>query len=159
MKTGREIFVKIGELKTGRTDDVLKATLGSCVGIAFLWKKKGIYGLAHCLLPDGPDPIYRLSAKYVTAAVPSLIAKMEIAPEDFDDIEVHIAGGGNMQDALTNRKTVPIGLQNVEKARQVLKEKGFRILSEDVGGDMARQIIVRCETAQVTVRKINPVSI
>ncbi|WP_413289667.1 chemotaxis protein CheD [Bdellovibrio sp. HCB337] len=155
----REIFVKIGEVKVGRDEDTLKATLGSCVGIAFLWKEKNIFGLAHCLLPDGSEQIYRLSARYVALAIPSLMTMMEITPADVGKIEVHIAGGGNMHEPVVQVKTAPIGQQNYEKARALLKEKGFRIQTEDVGGDTARQIIVKCGTAEVIVRKINAVSI
>lgn len=85
----REVFVKIGEVKVGRDEDTLNATLGSCVGIAYCQ---------------------------------------------------------------------PIGQQSYKKVRALLKEKGFQVKSEDVGGDIARQIIVKCGTAKVIVRKINPVS-
>ena len=51
----REYHVKIGELRRGRTGEVLKTTLGSCVGIAILWKARGRYALAHCLLAESPS--------------------------------------------------------------------------------------------------------
>ena len=35
-----DIHVNIAEVKIGKNGDILKATLGSCVGIAFLWKAK-----------------------------------------------------------------------------------------------------------------------
>ena len=39
--------VHIGEVKTGSGDVELQTILGSCIGIGFLWKKRGVYGLAH----------------------------------------------------------------------------------------------------------------
>jgi chemotaxis protein CheD len=42
-------------MSIGSGDDVLRATLGSCVGIGLLWRERAIYGLAHCLLPEAPD--------------------------------------------------------------------------------------------------------
>ncbi|MGA7816957.1 hypothetical protein [Caballeronia sp.] len=46
--------VRIGEVKTAGRDVILRATLGSCVGIGVLWRSRGLYALAHCLLPDAP---------------------------------------------------------------------------------------------------------
>lgn len=50
------IRVRIGQLAVERRPVILKATLGSCVGVAMLWHERGVYGLAHCLLPTAPRP-------------------------------------------------------------------------------------------------------
>ena len=42
----RCLQVQIGKLEVGERSDQLHALLGSCVGIAFLWKKRGCCGLA-----------------------------------------------------------------------------------------------------------------
>ena len=54
MNDAREIQVHMCALAIGQGNDVLRATLGSCVGIGLLWRERAIYGLAHCLLPDAP---------------------------------------------------------------------------------------------------------
>ena len=38
----KEINVHIGEIKVAKNGAILKTILGSCVGICFIWKKKGI---------------------------------------------------------------------------------------------------------------------
>ncbi|WP_175772532.1 hypothetical protein [Paraburkholderia phenazinium] len=52
MTEAREIQVHMCAIGIGQGHDVLRATLGSCVGIGLLWRERAIYGLAHCLLPD-----------------------------------------------------------------------------------------------------------
>lgn len=150
----KEHYVKIGEVKTGKDPMILKATLGSCVGIALLWKSKGLYGLAHCLLPESPLPSNSIGAKYVSQAVPSLIAMMRIRPEDVSEIEVVVAGGGNMMAQLSRVNSDHIGSQNTKAALKYLAAHGLKIKKIDVGGEEGTQIVVDCSTGAVSVLKL-----
>jgi len=150
----KELYVKIGEVKTGHDPTILKATLGSCVGIAFLWKRKGLYGLAHCLLPESPLATNSIGAKYVSQAVPSLVAMMRIRPEDISEIEVVIAGGGNMMTQLSRVNSDHIGSQNTKAALKYLAAHGLKIKKMDVGGEEGTQIVVDCSTGTVSVFKL-----
>ncbi|MDR3606102.1 MAG: chemotaxis protein CheD [Oligoflexia bacterium] len=149
-----ELHVKIGEIKIGRSPELLKATLGSCVGIAFSWKKKGLFGLAHCLLPSAPGKCTELGAKYVDQAIQSLLIMMKVSPADYDQLEVHLAGGGNMMKQLVVRNSHHVGLQNVDAARKMLDGLGLKIKAADTQGDAARQIIVDCASGGVEFKKI-----
>lgn len=157
MAIPNEIHVKIGEVKVGRSGDVLKATLGSCVGIAFLWKEKDIFGLAHCLLPEAYEPSSTIGAKFVSQAVPSLIALLKIKQENIGDIEVHIAGGGNMMAQLARPNVDHVGALNAEAAKKCLLQYGFKIKSADLGGDEGRQIYVDCARSSVNVVRLQKV--
>ena len=86
--------VHIGEVKTGSGDVELQTILGSCIGIGFLWKKRGVYGLAHCLLSQSPDQDFEIGARYVDQAIYSLTQLMSIT--DYRDIRAVVAGGANM---------------------------------------------------------------
>ena len=154
MEKQPEFHVKIGEIKIGKSQDILKATLGSCVGIAFVWKDKNRFGLAHCLLPDAPASSLQLGAKYVSQAIPSLIAMMKLAPENFSELEVYVTGGGNMLERLAKKNSNHVGVQNADTAKRILKEMGFPLTQVEVGGDEGRQIIVDCATAKIQIRKI-----
>lgn len=149
-----EIHVKISEVKTGRAGDRLKATLGSCVGIAFLWKEKGLFGLAHCLLPFSEGAQTDLGAKYVPQAIDSLVKIMKLEHIDAKKIEVIIAGGGNMLAQLSCHNSNNIGDQNIEAARKFLKSAGFFISHESVGGNEGRQIFIDCDSGIVEIQKI-----
>lgn len=149
------IHAKIGEVKIGRSPDILKATLGSCVGIAFLWKEKGQFGLAHCLLPESPEYSLSIGAKYVSQAIPSLMSLMHIKDSDMSTVEVQLAGGSNMNDPSNARVVSPhIGEQNISAAKKILIERGFRIARCESGNSCAMQIEVNCGTGLVEIVKI-----
>lgn len=150
-----EIHVKIGEVKVGRHGDVLKATLGSCVGIAFIWKDKGRFGLAHCLLPDAHEDSTIITAKFVSQAVPSLMALLKIRPDDVKEIAVYIAGGGNMMSQLLRKNVDHVGTLNLLAAKKHLKDKGFKFVELDSGGEVGRQIVVDCSTGEVVVHRFD----
>ncbi|MET0320750.1 MAG: chemotaxis protein CheD [Duganella sp.] len=141
--------VNIGELRVGARTDQLQALLGSCVGIAFLWKKRGRCALAHCLLPESPLPQNELGARYVSQAVPSLLRLIGACEADYADIEVVVAGGGNMLDACSAR--FQIGQQNIDAAEKYLRHYGLRVSRMDVGGKTGRTLTVDCATQQVRV--------
>lgn len=149
------IPVRIGEVKVARHGETLKAILGSCVGIAFIWKEKQIVALAHCLLPENPHKENAISARYVNDAIPSLIALMKITDEDKRSVEVHIAGGGNMTTKLSSRDPAyPVGVLNVSAAEKYLKAYGFKIRSAVTGGMIGRQIAVSATTLTHHVSEI-----
>lgn len=146
-----DIHVNIGEVKTGREGDVLKTTLGSCVGIAFYWPEKKMGAIAHCLLPDSPDVIREIGAKYVTQAVPSLMIKMKISREDLDKIIVTIAGGANMMYQLSSKNLSQIGTMNVEFAKRLVESEGLKISRLDVDGNYGRKMIMDCSTGKIEI--------
>ncbi len=149
-----DLTAKIGEIKIGKKGDVLKATLGSCVGIAMLWKDRNVYGLAHCLLPEAPTSIDQVGAKYVSWAVPSLIKLMKIDPSQFKEVEVYVAGGANMMEHLFKSNSQHIGKMNSDLAVKLLEENGFKIKCLEIGGNLGRQIIIHTENDSVEVRSI-----
>jgi chemotaxis protein CheD len=145
--------VKIGEVKVGKKGDTLKAILGSCIGIAFIWKERKICGLAHCLLPESPNRLYNVGARFVTQAIPSLIALMKIKPEDFAEIEVVVVGGGNMTSFEKNEDKI-VGAVNSQTALSTLQKTGLRVSFQDVGGTEGRQIEIDCDQFSYEVRRI-----
>ncbi|MBL7545341.1 MAG: chemotaxis protein CheD [Bdellovibrionaceae bacterium] len=152
MNGGDEVHVSIGEVKLGTGNDVLKSSLGSCVGIALLWKSKKRYALAHCLLSESPVSSLKINARYVSQAVPSLIALMKIrSTQDFSEVEAVLVGGSNMTAPLARDEKTLIGYQNVKAAEDYLKKYGIKVIYKDVGGDTGRKIRVFCETAEFKI--------
>lgn len=149
--------VKIAEVKVGTTGDVLKACLGSCVGIAFVWKEKKLYGLAHCFLPEGDDNLHEISARYVNQGIVSLMKMMKIKKEDVPNIEVHIAGGGNMMNQLIKSKRGQIGKHNSDATAKWLAHYGFKVKKSDLGLDRGVKIYVDCTTGEVEFIRLEDV--
>jgi len=146
-------LVGIGEVKTGGRGEVLKATLGSCVGIAFLWKQGGRCGLAHCLLPEAPAPGIGLGigARYVSQAIPSLLKLMGIRKQDYPDVEVVIAGGARMFRA---RPGGHVGSANAEAAQKYLLRHGLAVSRSEIGGRRGRRIVIDCSGPSVSITDI-----
>lgn len=144
-----EIHVKIAEVKTGKSGDTLRATLGSCVGIAFIWKEKDICGLAHCFLPETETEAHLPGGKYVNQAILSLMKMMGIRKENIKEIDVYIVGGGNMMNKFLKSNRTQVGQLNAEAAYKYLACHGFKIKGEMIGSSTGSKISVDCTSGVV----------
>lgn len=156
MREGRDIQVRMCEASVGRDDDVLRAILGSCVGIGLFWRERGICGLAHCLLPEAPPQreASHHAAKYVTDALPWLVRQMGLERVHYPQIEAVLAGGACMVQHRVVPKHGLIGEQNIQAAQRVLSRAGIRVVHEDVGGECGRQLVIDCGQQHYAVRKV-----
>lgn len=155
-KSAREVQVHMCQIGIGGGNDVLRATLGSCVGIGVLWRERSLYGLAHCLLPEEPDGSSvspESAAKYVTQAVPQLMTMMRIQQAARGAVEVVLAGGANMVHYAREPRHAPIGEQNVRTAQRLLAALGVRVVHTDVGGECGRQLMIDCGQHAYAVKK------
>lgn len=151
---GRPQQVAIGQLKVSARSGHLQALLGSCVGIAFLWKKQGRCGLAHCLLPECAAANGELGARYVSQAVPSLLRLMGACAADYPEIEVVVAGGATMLNGCSGR--LQIGQQNADAARRYLRQFGLNVSYCRVGGKSGRTLTIDCATCDYRVQELVP---
>lgn len=141
-----EISVRIGEIKIASADQNIKAILGSCVGIALIWKNKNMKALAHCLLPYAPKDSQDFQyshGKYVSSAVPKMLEMLNIPTNKLSELEVHLAGGANMLGQISKINRDHIGQQNAEAAIHFLKLYGLKIESTHLGGLQGRQIYIQ----------------
>lgn len=136
------IDVHIGEVKIAKNGELLKTILGSCVGIGIIWQSRAICGLAHCLLPQSPTPTFEIGARYVDQATRSLIALMKIGPEDFQDVNVIIVGGGNMTKPGVNNPLELVGSNNFKAAIHEAQKYHFKILYAEGGGEVGRKFSI-----------------
>lgn len=154
-----EVHVKIAEVKTGEEGILLRSTLGSCVGIVFVWREKKVCGLAHCFLPFGIEQGSVISAKYVNQGIVSLMSMMNIHKNNVAEIEVYIAGGANMTNQLIKNKITQIGKNNSESALKHLSDFGFKIKKTDLGQDTGIKIYVNCTTFEVEFVRLEPLNL
>ena len=154
-----EIHVKIAEVKTGEEGTLLRSTLGSCVGIVFIWREQKICGMAHCFLPFGIEEGNTISAKYVNQGIKSLMSMMNIQKSNVGEIEVYIAGGANMMNQLFKNKVTQIGKNNSEAAIKHLSDYGFKIKKSDIGQDTGIKMYVNCTTFEVDFVRLEPLNL
>ncbi len=150
----KNLNVHIGEVKIAKNGELLKAILGSCVGIGIIWKERKICGLAHCLLPHSPLPTFDIGARFVNQAINSLIALMKIKPADLPFITVVIAGGGNMTSPGATNPSDLVGANNFKSALQEAKKHQLSIVYAEGGGEEARRIFVDASDFSYRVERI-----
>jgi chemotaxis protein CheD len=136
------IAVHIGQVKIARRGESLKALLGSCVGVGLLWKDRGIYGLAHCLLPECPTRPLTIGGRFVDQAVASLVALMRIRAHDIPQVVAVVAGGGNMTNPQAAAPDELVGAHNARVAMRELHKLGIVIAASDLGGDVGRTLYI-----------------
>lgn len=146
--------VHIGEVKIAKSGELLKAILGSCVGIGIIWKEKNICGLAHCLLAESPTPTFAIGGRFVDQAVRSLMALMKIRDEDTSHVSVVIVGGGNMTSPGIEDGSDLVGAVNFRMAISEAKKYKLRIIHSDGGGDEGRKIFINSSDFTFKVEKI-----
>jgi len=149
-----KLHVTIGKVEVGRPGQSLHAILGSCVGIGFLFAERRVYGLAHCLLSKSKGSSDELTGRHVDSAISSLASMMALTPADRRKVGVFLAGGANMTrpDATDPKRLV--GSVNANFALKTLKESGFRIREDDLGGTNGRQVTINCDDGTYNIATI-----
>lgn len=153
---GRELLVRVADLKVGVGDDVLVTLgLGSCVAILLHDAEARIGGLAHVLLPS--PALSRLDdkpAKFPQSAVPRLLELMVADGASRARITARLAGGASMFAVLAPPGTVQMGERNLVAARQVLRSHNVPLVGEAVGGDFGRTVRLQVADGQVEVTTV-----
>jgi len=145
--------VLTGELQVGHGEQVLTALLGSCVGIGMIWRRERRCGLAHCFLPEGVETGVQ-SARYVSAAVPRLLAALGVRREQYGEVDVVIAGGARMLNLRTHDGAV--GVRNIAAVRSQISLRGLQVAFQDVGGSQGRRLSIDCDRQTFSVVRIQP---
>lgn len=144
------IHVHIGQVKLGTETSVMKVILGSCVGIGLLWKNQKKLALAHCLLPEGQDKVS--PGKFVNQAIQSLIDILEIKESQLWELEAIVVGGSNMYD--DGPAALRVGEMNGKAALKGLAEKRIRIIYQDLGSRLGRQLTINGLSGEYSVRML-----
>lgn len=134
------IYVHMGEVKIAKNGEILKSILGSCVGIGFIWKKRSICGLAHCLLAESPQKTFTIGGRFVDQAIPSLIAMMKLQTQDLTEVEVILAGGGNMTQPGAQDVGRLVGSHNFSVALRELSKLGITPKCADPAEEEGRRM-------------------
>lgn len=132
-------------------EDTLKAILGSCVGIGIFWKKQKKYCLSHCLLAESPEAGEELNAKYVSDAIPLMLAAMDNHGRQRFELEAVVVGGGTMLQDKGNANAEKIGPNNLDAAKRYLAKHNVNLAHMEDAGKYASQIVIdgRCGTYEV----------
>lgn len=146
----RDYFLKPGYIYLPEKPTAISAVVGSSVVLALYDKKKKCGGMNHFLFPrifPGQSP----SSRFGNVAVVTLIRMMKKRGCKSTDLKAQIFGGAF--DPQCCEKNV--GLDCVNVARKILKQKDIRLVSEDVGGELGRKIVFNTATCELAVIKVD----
>ncbi len=140
--------VGIGALKIAAAPEKLRTVLGSCIGIAVFDLQLRIAGLAHSILPQGPEEIEQIG-KFADQAVDNLVVRLMALGASGTRLMAKLVGGASMFG--TANSGMPLGERNAEAARIRLEAHGIPIVAEVIGGTKGRKILVDPDTEDVEV--------
>lgn len=148
----QQIYLKPGEFYFGRSPQVLKTLLGSCVAITLWHPVRHIGGMCHFLLPTiGSakarlhDPKRELDGRYGCDAAELFLQHIRKHGASAKEYEAKIFGGSNMFPALKNGGN-DVGRKNIEFAKNFLKQQGIALKVEHVGDSGHRTLIFDLQT-------------
>jgi chemotaxis protein CheD len=155
--SGRELLVRVADLRAGVADDVLVTVgLGSCVAILLYDAEARVGGMAHTLLPSPKlARSDRNPAKFPESAVPRLLELMIAEGARRDRVTGRLAGGASMFATLAPPGTVQMGERNLVAAREALSSQGVPLVAEAVGGDFGRTVRLRVRDGRVEVSTVS----
>lgn len=152
----KEIRVGIADLKVVKKPvRLITLGLGSCVGVGIYDPSTHTAGLLHLMLPDSTK-FSRVTneAKFADLGIPLLVKQMKKMGARPPKMIAKLVGGAQMFSGMDEKLTFNIGERNVEKAREVLKQIGIRIVAEDVGGNKGRTVILDASDGKVYIRTL-----
>lgn len=143
-----------GEYYVTRGGEWIVTVLGSCVSACIRDPRTGVGGMNHFMLPDGDREKWDktgvdLAHRYGSYAMEHMINDILKHGAERTRLEVKIVGGGRILAQMTD-----IGERNIGFVRQYLKQEGFLIAGEDVGGHNPRKVYYDVATGRVRVKKL-----
>ncbi|MDA8231628.1 MAG: chemoreceptor glutamine deamidase CheD [Magnetospirillum sp.] len=120
--------------------EMIVTVLGSCVAACVWDPEHRVGGMNHFMLPDsGSDVPIDKAMRYGNFAMEGLLNDLLRRGIRRSSLEIKVFGGGNVLPGMGS-SSMPIGDRNAEFVRRYLREEGFRIAAEDLGGPHPRRI-------------------
>ncbi|NLA85018.1 MAG: chemotaxis protein CheD [Clostridiales bacterium] len=153
-KNIKDIIVGIADYKIAQGPGrLITLGLGSCVGVCIYDMALTIGGMAHILLPDSSQfPKDARAEKFADLAIPKMVEEMVSHGASVKNLAAKIAGGAAMFPLSESSKNMDIGKRYVDAVRACLNELGIPILAENVGGSLARTMIMDVKERLVIIK-------
>ena len=147
------ITVSIADYKVSHSPDILRTILGSCVGICLYDLENKVGGLAHIMLPENNDRSTN-PKKYADSAIALMMDEMVRNGANPELLVAKIIGGASMFKMPENSFIGSIGINNVQKVREVLDKYHINIIAEDILGDYGRTVDFFLESGKLKIKSL-----
>ena len=153
---GNVIKVGMADLNICKSPDVITTLgLGSCIGLTLYDPVTKIGGMVHYMLPDSTQVRNNENiAKFADTGIDELVKKVVAAGASRQRLVAKIAGGAKMFETTGVSAIGNIGARNAEAAKQILKQKGIRLVAEDTGLNYGRTVELHCETGDFHIKAV-----
>ena len=152
MSAQHVLVARMGQMQVTSDGAMLKAIMGSCVGIGILWRKREVYAMSHCLLGNAPPDSGEPTAKFVSHAVPMMLQAMgAVSARDLLQLEAVVVGGGQMLQQSGNPGGEEIGPSNLAAAKENLRAHNVTLRHLENAEYNASQLFVDGRTGEYKV--------
>lgn len=153
---GNVVKVGMADLNICKSPDVITTLgLGSCIGLTLYDPVTKIGGMVHYMLPDSKQVRNNENiAKFADTGIDELLRKVVAAGANRQRLVAKIAGGAKMFETGGNSTIGNIGERNAEAAKQILRQKGIRLVAEDTGLNYGRTVELHCETGDFYIKSV-----
>lgn len=149
----QKLTVGIADMKMLQGNGTLITyALGSCIGLCFHDPKLRLGALLHIMLPLNMEAGRTHPLKYADTGIKETLKQMEAKGALRSRITVKIAGGAKMFEVSGGSGLGNIGQRNIESVHTILKRENVRLLTEYVGGTVARTLLFDVGSGQSCIR-------
>lgn len=152
------VCLKPGKLFVGSGPGEVTTLLGSCVAVTMFNPRLKFAAICHAMLAD-PDRVVRSideeaePYKYVSIVIPTMVETFRCNGISPEETEVKLFGGANVFGfANEKRRGRGIGLNNIQRAKELLHLYNLRISRSHVGGYIGRKLIFNTSTGIVWLK-------
>ncbi|HEY1809416.1 MAG TPA: chemotaxis protein CheD [Acidobacteriaceae bacterium] len=154
-----DIYVQPGEVHLVQVPTILRTVLGSCVGVTFWNERLGIGALCHPMLPRCPEEESgRMSVaalrRYVDWAIREVAKQLDALGAKRHETEVKVFGGADVLEVEHSEARPTVGRMNADRALQILKEEGYSVIAQRLGGRQGVHIDFLTTNGEVRLRKL-----
>ena len=153
---GNVVKVGMADLNICKSPDIITTLgLGSCIGLTLYDPVTKIGGMVHYMLPDSTQVRNNTNiAKFADTGIDELLKRVTAAGANRSRLVAKIAGGAKMFETTGASNIGNIGERNAEAAKQILKQKGIRLIAEDTGLNYGRTVELHCETGEFYIKAV-----
>jgi chemotaxis protein CheD len=155
-----EIFLQPGDFYFGDAHTRIRTVLGSCVAITMWHPTLKVGGMCHYMLPANTrHGAQALDGRYADGALALFMRELQRSGTRPRDYQVKIFGGGRMFTSARRGgnavQALDVARRNIETGRSLLKQQGFRIVAQHMGGDGHRNVIFDIGSGAVWMRHVS----
>ncbi len=139
-----------------RTNEILDAYLGTCVGVILVDEKRNLAGLMHILLPE-PSGMSILGKKenYARTGLPIFIRTLRDKLGEDGDFTATIAGGALVGPVSNLDLNLDIGGRTAEIVENILKSENIPIIKSETGGHFCCCLSLNLSNFESTIKPIS----